>query len=61
MTVKVILNKMKYLRIHNVSMNELGRIFLNSHIDRRKNGVFMWDIEELTFLKLGYYANKNEE
>ena len=37
MTVEVILNKMKYLRIHNVSIHiisykkrVLGRIFLNS-------------------------------
>ena len=39
-------------------MNVLGRIFLNSRkdrrkdekIDRSKDGVFLWDIEELTFL-----------
>ena len=29
-------------------MNVLGRIFLNSH----KDGVFLWDVEELTFLKI---------
>ena len=42
---------MKYLRIHNVSIhinfyqnqfiNVLGRIFLNSSKDRRKDGVFV--------------------
>ena len=31
-------------------MNVLRRIFLNSHKDRRKDGVFLWDVEELTFL-----------
>ena len=28
----------------------LGRIFLNSRKERRKDGVFLWDLEELTFL-----------
>jgi hypothetical protein len=28
----------------------LGRIFLNSRKERRKDGVFLWDVEELTFL-----------
>ena len=49
MTVEVTLNQMKYLRIHNVSihifflikidsqMNVLGRLFLNSRKDRRKD------------------------
>ena len=31
-------------------MKELGRIFLNSRKERRKNGVFLCDVEELTFL-----------
>ena len=39
-------------------MKVLGRIFLNSHKEGRKNvktewrkdGVFLWDVEELTFL-----------
>ena len=31
-------------------MNVLGRIFLNSRKERRKDGVFLWDVEELTFL-----------
>ena len=39
-------------------MNVLGRIFLNSRkerrkdvkTERRKDGVFLWDVEELTFL-----------
>ena len=31
-------------------MKVLGRIFLNSRNDRRKDGVFLWDLEELTFL-----------
>ena len=51
MNFDVILNKMKYLRIHNVNIHinvyqnpfinecELRRIFLNSHKDRRKDGV----------------------
>ena len=38
----------------------LGRIFLNSRkerqkdgkTERRKDGVFLWDVEELTFLKI---------
>ena len=53
MTVELILNKLKYLRIHNDSihiiffikidseMNVLGRIFLNSRKDRRKDVVFL--------------------
>ena len=52
MTVDVILNKIKYLRIHNVSiyqifskfdslMNVLERIFLSSRKDRRKDRVFL--------------------
>ena len=32
-------------------MNVLGRLFLNSCKDRRKDGAFLWDVEELTFLK----------
>ena len=28
----------------------LRRIFLNSRKDRRKDGVILWDVEELTFL-----------
>ena len=32
-------------------MNVLGTIFLNSRKDRRKDGVFLLDVEELTFLK----------
>ena len=28
----------------------LGRIFLNFCKERRKDGVFLWDVEELTFL-----------
>ena len=31
-------------------MNVLGRIFLNSHKERRKDGFFLWDVEEFTFL-----------
>ena len=52
MSSEVILNNMKYLRIHNVSihitfyqnrlkMNVLGRIFLNSRKERRKDEVFL--------------------
>ena len=37
-------------------MNVLGRIFLNSLKDgkteRRKDRVFLWDVEELTHLKI---------
>ena len=32
-------------------VNVLGRLFLNSREDRRKDGVFLWDVEELTFFK----------
>ena len=31
-------------------MNVLGRIFLNSRKERRKDGVFLLDVEKLTFL-----------
>ena len=31
-------------------MKELRRFFLNSRKDRRKDGVSLWDVEELTFL-----------
>ena len=52
MTVEVILIKMKYLRIHNISIrinfhqnrfiNEcVMKEFLNSRKDRRKDGVFL--------------------
>ena len=61
MTVEVILKNMKYWRIHNVSIhinvyqnrfiNECVRKnFLNSRKDRCKDGFFLWDVEELTFL-----------
>ena len=63
MTAEVILKKIKYLRIHNVSIhinfyqnrfiNECVRkIFLNSRKDRSKDGKteFFLDVEELTFL-----------
>ena len=31
-------------------MKVLGRIFLNSRTERRKDGVFLWVVEKLTFL-----------
>ena len=33
-------------------MNVLGRNFLNSCKVRRKDRVFLWDVDELTFLKV---------
>ena len=33
-----------------IHINVLGRIFLNSGKERHKDGVFLWDVEELTFL-----------
>ena len=42
---------MKYLHIHNVCIHtNLYKIFLYSRKDRHKDGVFLWDVEELTFL-----------
>ena len=67
MTVEVILIKMKYLRIHNISIriisihqnrfiNECVRKkFLNSRKDRSKDG----DVEELTFL-ITFLKNANK-
>ena len=43
-------------------MNVLGRIFLNSRKDRRKDGVFLCDVEELTCLIMfRHYENENNE
>ena len=47
---------MKYLRIHNVSILKFQY--------RRKDGVFLWDIEELTSLidiHVLYYRNKKDK
>ena len=66
MTVKVILNKMKYLRIHNVSIhinfyqnrfiNECVRKTFHKFPYRRKYEDFLRDVEELTFLiSMNYY------
>ena len=47
---------MKYLRIHNVSIhiNIYQNRFINECVpvqtERRKDGVFLWDVEEHTFL-----------
>jgi len=51
MTFEVILIKMKYLRIHNICTYKFYQnLFTNSRKERRKDGVFLWDVEELTFL-----------
>ena len=38
----------------------LGRLFLTSRKDRRKDGVFLWDAEELTFLIIYRWSNQNK-
>ena len=60
MTFEVILIEIKYLRIHNISVhiNFYQNRFTNESVrknflkfsDRRKDGVFLWVVEELTFL-----------
>ena len=42
-------------------MNVLGRLLLNTRKDRlkterRKDGVFVWDVQELTFLIIKYIS-----
>ena len=59
MTFEVILIEMKYLRIYNVSIhtNFYQNWFINECVrknflkfsERRKDGVFLWAVEELTF------------
>ena len=42
-------------------MNVLGRIFLNSRKDRRKDGVFLYDLKELTLLIIILSRTNSEE
>ena len=43
---------MKYLRVHNVNIhiNFYQDQFIHEFVDRDKDGVFLWDVEELMFL-----------